>query len=449
MHSVFPYQYFSAWQRSLLAIFVIALLIRGVFILTLQNGFYFPDSLDYSRAATNLLAHGTFGEGYSRPPMYALVLAAIYALFGEHIVAIRLVQAVMGACIAVLIALIARCLGSKGAGILAGVLWSVYPLGVFIASLEYPVSVTALLLAAAVLCMMTNVQQTLKAGRVVLSGLLFGAAVLAIPATLAAVLAATLWILYWQSARRFVLVTLFLLGVALSLTPWTIRNLYTYGQIVIVDPRLTQPWVGPAPQEDLINASILERRIKTLLRYPGTFVARAVREFGRFWELYPTRVLMSYQSYREELHERDARIVKQTIFGTHYTDKISIMSTGPVFLFALIGTGVLGFQKERRPGLSLLAMMILFFALGYSCFIGKTRYRLPVEPYIIILSAYGLEQTWSLLAGQRIRESLRRIRSTEHAIVHLQPTDRRDGSGSGATKSKLGESQQFPTSLQG
>src|SRR5437867_3216592 len=118
MYSTFPHRHSSMWQRTLLAIFVTALLIRSVFIFTLQNGFYFPDSLDYSQAATSLLAHGTFGEAYDRPPMYPLVLAAIYALFGQHIVAIRLVQAVMGACIAVLIALIARRLGSKGAGVL-------------------------------------------------------------------------------------------------------------------------------------------------------------------------------------------------------------------------------------------------------------------------------------------------------------------------------------------
>ena len=79
MHSIFP---LSAWRRSLLAIFMTALLIRSVFVLTQQNGFYFLDSLFYSQAATNLLAHGTFGEAYDRSPMYPLVLAAIYALFG-------------------------------------------------------------------------------------------------------------------------------------------------------------------------------------------------------------------------------------------------------------------------------------------------------------------------------------------------------------------------------
>ena len=49
-------------------------------------------------------------------------------------------------------------------------------------------------------------------------------------------------------------------------------------------------------------------------------------------------------------------------------------------------------------------MTVLSFAIGYSFFYAKIRYRIPVEPYIIILSAYGLRQMWSILAGQRARE---------------------------------------------
>jgi 4-amino-4-deoxy-L-arabinose transferase-like glycosyltransferase len=405
------------WQRSLLAIFGAALLIRSVFILTLQNGFYFPDSLEYSQAATNLLAHGTFGEGYNRAPMYPLVLAAVYALFGQHIVAIRLVQAVMGACTAVMIALIAWRLGSKGVGTLAGVLWSVYPLGVFMAGLEYPTSVITLLLAGAVLCMLAEAEQALGAGRVLLGGLLFGVAALTIPVALVAVLATTLWILYWQPTQRLVLATLFLLGVALPLTPWTIRNFYAYGQIVIVEPRLTQllPQVKPAQRGRVDNEQ--EGKIKAILRHPDAYIAHFMREFGHFWELYPTRVRMNQTAYREAFHERDTRVVKHTIFGSPWTSLVSMFSVGPAFLLALIGVWALWFQKEQRRALSLLCMTILSFAFGYSLFVGKTRYRLPVEPYIILLSAYGLRHTWSMLAGQTMRERLCRVRAPERAIV--------------------------------
>jgi hypothetical protein len=37
---------------------------------------------------------------------------------------------------------------------------------------------------------------------------------------------------------------------------------------------------------------------------------------------------------------------------------------------------------------------------GYSAFYTKTRYRIPIEPYIVILSAYGIKKTWDLLAAR-------------------------------------------------
>jgi hypothetical protein len=182
-----------------------------------------------------------------------------------------------------------------------------------------------------------------------------------------------------------------------------------------------------------------ERKIQAIWRYPGAFIAHVMKEFGHFWELYPTRVLTSDQAYREELHELDTRVVQHTIFGTTWTSLVSIFSVGPAFLFALIGIWAMSWQKDQRRALSLLCMTILSFAMSYSFVWGKTRYRLPVEPYIILLSAYGLRHTWSILAGQTMRERLCRGRATAPASVYLQPTYHRNGSGSGAIKSSFDE----------
>ena len=43
------------WRWMLPGIFVTAFLIRVTFILTLQDGFYFPDSVEYSNAARQLI----------------------------------------------------------------------------------------------------------------------------------------------------------------------------------------------------------------------------------------------------------------------------------------------------------------------------------------------------------------------------------------------------------
>ena len=102
---------------------------------------------------------------------------------------------------------------------------------------------------------------------------------------------------------------------------------------------------------------------------------------------------------REEAHEKDRRIVKDTIFSkNNLITAVSLLTAGPLFFFSLIGTAAMWSQRERRRELSLLWSIILSFAIVYSVFYAKTRYRIPIEPYIIILSAYGLWQTWCVLA---------------------------------------------------
>jgi 4-amino-4-deoxy-L-arabinose transferase-like glycosyltransferase len=102
--------------------FVLALSVRLAFIFTMQNGFYFGDSVKYSAAAMNLLANGEFGEKYTRSPVYPVFLAGIYALFGEKILAVRIVESVLGAGLAVLIAVLAARIGGAQVGALAGLL---------------------------------------------------------------------------------------------------------------------------------------------------------------------------------------------------------------------------------------------------------------------------------------------------------------------------------------
>ena len=107
---------------------------------------------------------------------------------------------------------------------------------------------------------------------------------------------------------------------------------------------------------------------------------------------------MSQPAFREKMHGKDSRIVKKTIVGTRWTDLISILSVGPMFFFALIGIGAMCVDRERRRHLSLLCLIILSFAAGYAFFYGRVRYRIPIEPYILMLSAYGLTQMWAMLA---------------------------------------------------
>ena len=110
---------------------------------------------------------------------------------------------------------------------------------------------------------------------------------------------------------------------------------------------------------------------------------------------------MSEKGYRDELHAKDSRIVKETIYAPNrLINAVSILSTGPVFFFALVGTIAMWLRRDLRRALSILWIIALSFAVGYAFFYGKMRYRIPVEPYLIILSAYGIHATYAMISAR-------------------------------------------------
>ena len=92
------------WSRfdrtALLLIFILALCLRLVFVLQIHYE-PFSDMAHYDEIARNLLE----GKGFSsdgritayRPPGYPFFVASVYSIFGSSPVAVRVVQAILGA----------------------------------------------------------------------------------------------------------------------------------------------------------------------------------------------------------------------------------------------------------------------------------------------------------------------------------------------------------------
>jgi 4-amino-4-deoxy-L-arabinose transferase-like glycosyltransferase len=322
-----------------------------------------------------------------------MFIAAIYSLLGESIFAIRAVDSIVGALLAVIIAVVARRGGGEIVGTLAGITWSLYPMAIFIAGLVYPTGLTAMLLVCAVWSILPEPHQELSAMRVFWSGVFLGLAALTIPVALFTIVVVAVWVLYWAPHSRLVLAFLLFLGSALALAPWTARNFFVHGRLVAI-----QPSVDRHLPRIRANENTHPHKLSAILQRPDLYAVHFGKQFVRFWELYPDRIKMSRPGYREDWSKRDSRVVRNTIYSPNrLINVVSVLSTGPVFLFAVFGTVALWFQRESRRELSMLAAMVFSFAIGYSFFVGRIRYRIPVEPYIIILSAFGIKIAWALL----------------------------------------------------
>jgi 4-amino-4-deoxy-L-arabinose transferase-like glycosyltransferase len=375
----------ASWRQKLIVVFSIALLIRIVFIFTLQEGYYFADAPIYSAAAVHILEHGEFPEDYDRAPLYPIFLAGVYGLMGEGIIIPRIVQAVLGACIAVLLAVIGKRTGGPGIGTIAGILWAIYPMGIFIAGLGYPTTLLTLILALGVLCLLSNTGQGGYPAKAALAGLLFGLAALTKPIVLGTIVLITFWILLWRRSGRILLASVFLLTAVATLLPWTVRNAYVYGRLVPIEARTINkatPWghLPRRPDESRNKTWMYITRIAN--RYPAQLVS--------FFELYPHRVNYLKQEVRDKAHKREPSIVKHTNLGSGLVNAVSIVSVGSLYTFALIGALAMWKNKDKRPEFTLFVVMVMSFALGYALTDGKIRYRIPVDPYIIIVSSWGL-----------------------------------------------------------
>lgn len=387
---------FLNWRRASFLVFLLAFLGRGVFILTEQEAFYFPDSLQYSRAAVSLLNFGTFGADYDRAPAYPVFLASVYYFFGENILAVRVVECFIGALLAVVIALIGRRAAIPAVGVLAGITWAIYPMGIFIAGLVYPTNVAALLLACGVYSVLPNRNEDLSIKRVIAAGLFLGLAALTIPVALLTIIAIGAWACFWTRRSRLLLPSLLFLGSALTILPWTVRNVIVYRQLLPVQPFESHlPKITPTETDSGAN------RIKALWSRLDLYAVRFGRNFVQFWELYPSRIQMSDQDYRDKLSDKDPRVVKETIYvPNRLINTVSILSTGPIFVLAVLGTVAMWLKRDLRRALSLLWLVALSFAIGYSFFVGKIRYRIPVESYLIILGAYGFYEICETISAR-------------------------------------------------
>jgi len=403
----------SSWRRTLLVIFVLALFTRGVFISTQQEGFYFPDSVRDFQAAKNLIANAEFDADYDRAPAYPVFLAAVFTLFGESILAVRVVESLMGALLAVMIATLGKRAVGEIVGTLAGTLWSIYPLGIFLAGLVYPTTLATTLLACGVWCVLPDPQEEFSARGMFFGGIFFGLAALTIPVALLTIVFIAAWVFYWAPRSGLVLASVLLLGSAMCLVPWTARTFFVHGQLVAV-----QPVQRHLPKISSGGSNLPHNSIERILQRPDLLAVYFGRQFLGFWQLYPDRIRMSKPGYREKLHNTQPRVVKDTVYRPGLLiNVVSILSTGPVLFFGILGAAAMWRRRELRE-LAMLLAMIFAFAIGYSLFVGKIRYRIPVEPYIIILGAYGIVQTWQYLSQRyesRARLSCKNTRADEAA----------------------------------
>jgi hypothetical protein len=252
--------------------------------MTLENEWYFYDTVHYDKAARSILAGEGFGTGYyfsglekfqnqySLPPVYPIFLAGIYAIFGQNFFAVRVIQSVVGALISLMIFLIGKEIFDKRVGFLAAALATVYPLLVFISGLLY---VTVLFTLFMILFVWFTIKISDNDGILspILAGLFLGLATLAGPILFAIYPFVGLWLLFIvkKSMRLKFKAAAILFGVAIiTLIPWSIRNYAVFGRITPVSAAVD--WFLAEAQSKIQNELTVQIRSDSLGHHFDVYV---------------------------------------------------------------------------------------------------------------------------------------------------------------------------------
>lgn len=376
----------------LILVAIIAFVGRLLYVFTLETTqFYFDDSYQWNQIALNILA----GKGLIispsamafRMPLYPLFLSGIYYLFGsQNLLAVRIIQTMLSTLTVVIIYFIAISVFNEDKhaeriGKISAIISVFYPFFVYYSG--------AILNETLFIFLLSLVIWVLIRGRFFWAAILLGLSVLCraeILLFIIFIIIGLFAILKKRDALRVSFIMFLLLCVILS--PWVARNYLIFNKFV---PLSTMGgytfYEGNAPEnltggpfggkfflkipEGLDEVEIDEyyrnETIRVIKENPERFIKLCWSKFKRFWNIKLNTDDPRYASLRNNL--------------------ISIFSFGPILLLFIPGL-IISFWN--RKNLVFLYLIILYVMLINLTFVSSLRYRLPIEPYLIIFASYSL-----------------------------------------------------------
>ena len=359
------------------------------------------DAADYARHAAALADTGSYpqsgiapsgGPTAFRPPGYPIALAAVYETLGRDD-APRVVGALVGTVAVALLGLCALWLLGGPAALAAMALAAVFPPLVMVSVAQLSEGLFIALVLGALACALALRRAPQRTAWVLAAGPLAGAAAL----TRTNGLVILVPLLLAVPRRRLVLLAAALVVIA----PWTIRTSTAldtfvptttqagftlagaYNDEARTDERLPAAWRPPTmPPYDALrrrgpNEAELERDFRSevadyVADHPG-YVPRVV-----FWAT--ARMLNVADAEIEELSSREAGV------GDGFV-KLNRLS-----LWVLLALAVAGAVLARPPPWFWLFPLLLWLSVAIT--IGATRYRTPVDPFLILLAAAAITSRW-------------------------------------------------------
>lgn len=385
----------SREQKAIFLTLVIACVVRlAAAALIPDQSAMFPDAASYKRAAMNLWA-GRGLENIYIMPLYPIIVAMVGAGWGQTLFDIS--ASVLSVW---LVYVIAKALFSDSlVALVAALMAALYPPFIFFSVLELSEPLFIMLLLAAFACWYRG-HFAMAAAFAVLSILTRPVLDLAAPVLVVYFSAVIHRLGAGRTLRNLAVYGLIYAGL---MTPWWIYNYRTYGQFVRLNLNYgiglyagNNPLniTGGGDQGVDFDYSVFsgitdpvardrefrERAYAYIAEKPTRFLEMSFVKVARMWRLWP---------YNKG-YAKPALIIG------------SLVTFVPILFFSLLYLVVWGRSEIRRvfPMLFLAAYLSAVVAV----MVGTIRYRLPLEPFMIVLSAAAIVRlaiSWQPVARAR------------------------------------------------
>ncbi len=402
----------------LLGLFVLALVLRVAWVLAIdRRGLAFNDTSFYHQTATQLAdgdGYQWLGEPTSRwPPVYPGLLSVVYRVFGDDPTAGELLNAVVGAAAPPLLYLCALRMYGRREAAVAGVLMAIFPGQIFLTDVLLAETVyTTLLVAVLALCLTLPRERWWSFATV---GVVIGvAAETRAEGLLLALLPIAIW---WRPSLR----QLAALGAGMVLVvgAWTTRNAVEMDAFVPVSTNGAQTfWSGHNPTANggptyAIGEQGVVARAGSSPRRKEIDDQRELREEAVDWMLaHPLDEALLVPQKLGWLLRGDSTALFQWVQpgGLDEPDAVSndvavpLGNVADLFFYGLLALTLLAalaaWRARPLPASQRALWLLLAVALVLYGFVlyGNYRYRMPLEPVMILLVAPALAR--SILRSQ-------------------------------------------------
>ncbi len=386
----------------LIAIFLGAFALRAV--LGLLHPMILPDSVDYLALAHRILdgmSYRVTGMYAKRMPGYPVMLAGIGLMGGLKIHVVLLIQAVMGAAVALITFAIARPFGMIAA-LLAALLTALDPLCIgFSAAILTEIPFMLLFIAALWLLMQLQ-NNPASLGRWIGFAVLFALGVYVRAEVSLCIFPLLGWVILQhrkspQIGRAAAGATCALGLIMLIMLPWWVRNnrlfhqdffRFTTLQGISLYESVYSGATGGPRQSDIIRPASIQklneserdlawthRAFADILHHPMRILRLAFVKIVRTWSPW--------------LHAKG--------YSHRWINALLCLWYIPIFMLAAAGA----WAVRRRPGpAGLILIPILYFTAMHAIFLGSVRYRVPVMPLVFVLAGLGV-QHWIALGRRK------------------------------------------------